>query len=927
MIINFLKRIFGSANDRLLATHQPIVEKVSALEETMANLSDRQLQDQTRVFKGRLEKGESLDDILVEAFAVVREASKRVLGKRHFDVQILCGSILHNNMIAEMKTGEGKTLVATAPVYLNALTGKGVHVVTVNDYLAKRDSEEMGLIYKFLGLSVGVIVGGMSDQQRKEAYACDVTHGTNNEMGFDYLRDNMKYRPEDMTQRGHNYAIIDEADNILIDEARTPLIISGPAEQSSDLYLKVNKIIPLLKDSDYELDEKSHNVTLTEEGSHNTEKLLKKEAIMEKEGSMYELGNIKLVHYVNQALKAHKLFKKDRDYIVREGQILIIDEFTGRISEGRRFSDGLHQAIEAKEGVKVQVENQTLASITYQNYFRLYDKLAGMTGTAETDADEFMEIYNLGVAVLPTNRPMIRKNNDDEIYRTAREKNNAILALVKECMGRKQPILLGTTSIAKSEELASLLKAENVNHSVLNAKYHQSEAEIISQAGVPGMVTIATNMAGRGTDIKLGGNEEEQQKAEITSDMKPDQIKKINEKINEKIAKDRELVIESGGLYVIGSERHESRRIDNQLRGRAGRQGDPGAAKFFLSLEDDLMRIFGSDTLTKVLDTLGMEEGEAITHSMVSRALERAQRKIEVRNFEIRKQLLKYDDVLNQQRNVVYKKRLQIIKAKATQEFIEDTRIQTVEELVYNAIPENSHMNDWNMAYLHEEILRIFGLDLPVAEWAKEDNVSENHIIDRILEHTNDGYKQHIKDIDQETAISVEKTIMLQTLDQSWKDHLLMLDHLRQGIHLRAYGQKDPLNEYKAEAFVMFEEMLKQSRYNCLQQLSKVEFSHIRDQDLLTVSGGLDFSDMNLEEIAKQLEENLGGELDPKVMDKLLSGIKKNNNKEKISSNNKAPKKPSKAKKKVDNDVGRNEGCPCGSGKRYKHCCGTIDKD
>ncbi|MSP87812.1 MAG: preprotein translocase subunit SecA, partial [Alphaproteobacteria bacterium] len=784
------RRLFGTANDRVVRILQKRVPAINALEPELEKLSDEALRARTQAFRDRVAAGTDPEELLPEAFATVREAAKRTLGQRHFDVQLLGGMVLHQGMISEMKTGEGKTLVATLAVYLNALAGKGVHVVTVNDYLARRDSEWMGRIYRFLGLSVGCIVHGLDDAERRAAYGCDVTYGTNNEFGFDYLRDNMKFRLEDMVQRDFHYAIVDEVDSILVDEARTPLIISGQAEGSSDLYVRVNEIIPKLEAAHFEKDEKVRAVSLTEAGVEQVELLLR-EAGMLKEGTLYDIHNISLVHHANQALRAHKLFQRDTDYIVKDNKVLIIDEFTGRMMEGRRYSEGLHQALEAKEHVEVQMENQTLASITFQNYFRLYPKLAGMTGTAMTEAGEFSEIYKLEVVEIPTNMTCIRKDHDDEVYRSAREKHDAILTLIEECRARQQPILVGTVSIEKSETLSELLKKKKIPHQVLNARYHEQEAYIIAQAGRPGAVTIATNMAGRGTDIQLGGHFDMRLARESEGIADDAERLKLAERIRAEIAEAKEVVVKGGGLYVIGTERHESRRIDNQLRGRSGRQGDSGASKFFLSLEDDLMRIFGSERMDGMLQKLGLKEGEAIVHPWINKALEKAQQKVEARNFEIRKQLLKYDDVMNDQRKVVYEQRKEIMRTPDVAETVSGMRHEVIDAMVTRCIPENAYAEKWDTHALHEEVLRIFGLDLPIAEWAKEEGIAEAEIRERITAAATRKAAEKAANYGPEIMRMAEKSLLLQILDQMWKDHLLTLDHLRQGISLRAYGQRE----------------------------------------------------------------------------------------------------------------------------------------
>src|SRR6516164_595692 len=805
MLSALARRLFGSANDRYVKSLGPIVSAINEIEPQLEAMSDEELRARTQRFREQLADGTELDDILADAFATVREAAKRTLGQRHFDVQLMGGVVLHRGMIAEMKTGEGKTLVATLPVYLNALTGNGVHVVTVNDYLARRDAEWMGQIYRFLGLRVGCIVHDLDDMQRKEAYLCDVTYGTNNELGFDYLRDNMKFRLEDMVHRPFQYAIVDEVDLILIDEARTPLIISGPTEDNSELYISVDKLIPALEEGDYEKDEKQRTVALTESGVEKIEGMLRQSGLLTA-GSLYDIHNVGLVHHVNQALRAHKLFARDTDYISKDDKIIIIDEFTGRMMEGRRYSEGLHQALEAKEGVTVQNENQTLASITFQNYFRLYPKLAGMTGTAMTESQEFSDIYKLEVIEIPTNEPCIRDDTDDEVYRTTREKYDAIVQHVLECQKNEQPVLLGTVSIEKSEALSALFKQKKISHNVLNARYHEQEAHIIAQAGRPGTVTIATNMAGRGTDIQLGGNLEMRLKTEAAPVEDAAAREAQAGAIREEIATAHEGVVEAGGLFVVGSERHESRRIDNQLRGRSGRQGDPGASKFFVSLEDDLMRIFGSERMDSMLQRLGLKEGEAIVHPWINKALEKAQQKVEARNFDARKNILKFDDVMNDQRKVIYEQRRELMVATDVSETIVEMRQETVDHMVEQHIPANSYAEQWNAQGLHEEALRIYGLALPIQDWVKEEGIAE--------QEERSG---------SEVMRFAEKSILLQLLDQQWKDHLLNLDHLRQGIWLRAHGQRDPLNEYKREAFEMFEGMLTRVRESVTVVLAHIE--------------------------------------------------------------------------------------------------------
>lgn len=830
MFARIARSIFGSANDRSLKAYQRRVPEINALEPAMAALSDDALRGQTAALRARLAEGASLDDILPEAFATVREAAKRALGLRHFDVQLIGGMVLHDGKIAEMKTGEGKTLVATLPVYLNALAGKGVHVVTVNDYLARRDAEWMGQIYAFLGMNTGVIVHGLDDAERRAAYAADITYGTNNEFGFDYLRDNMKYRLEDMVQRDFGYAIVDEVDSILIDEARTPLIISGPAEDSSDLYRRVDEVVAeIVKEpGNFDKDEKLRTATLTETGAGAVEDALRVAGILT-EGDLYDIFNVTLVHHVQQSLRAHTLFTRDVDYIVRptgnQGKVIIIDEFTGRMMEGRRYSEGLHQALEAKEHVEIQPENQTLASITFQNYFRLYPKLAGMTGTAMTEADEFAEIYKLDVVEIPTNVTVTRDDQDDEVYRTAAEKYEAVATLIAECRARRQPVLVGTVSIEKSEILSGILKKKKVPHAVLNARFHEQEAEIVAQAGAPGAVTIATNMAGRGTDIKLGGNLEMRMKHEL-AEITDDAARAARaEAIRAEIAAAEETVKQAGGLFVIGTERHESRRIDNQLRGRSGRQGDPGASRFFLSLEDDLMRIFGSDRMGGLLQKLGLKDGEAIVHPWINKALEKAQKKVEARNFDMRKNVLRYDDVVNAQRKEVYAQRREFMHTEDVNETINDMREEVITTLIARRISERSFAEQWQSAELADDVRRVLNLDLPVEEWAKEEEITGDEVQRRIQRAAETLLAAKASNVGPDLMRFIEKSLLLQVLDQAWKEHLLALDHLRQGIGLRAYGQRDPLNEYKSEAFALFNAMLDELKERVTMLLSRVELS------------------------------------------------------------------------------------------------------
>ncbi len=902
MIGAIARRVFGSANERYVKRLQPLVDAINDLEPETEKLSDEALRARTVEFRKELAEGRTLDDLLAPAFATVREAAKRTLGQRHFDVQLMGGIALHRGQIAEMKTGEGKTLVATLAVYLNALPGRGVHVVTVNDYLARRDAEWMGQIYRFLGLSVGCIVHDLSDEQRREAYAADVTYGTNNELGFDYLRDNMKFRLDQMAHRPFHYAIVDEVDSILVDEARTPLIISGPAEDSSELYRRADALIPKLADDDFEKDEKVRAVTLTDKGADTMERLLAEAGLLTA-GSLYDIHNITLVHHANQALRAHKLFRRDVDYIVKEGKIVIIDEFTGRAMEGRRYSDGLHQALEAKEGVDVQTENQTLASITFQNYFRLYPKLAGMTGTAMTEASEFAEIYKLEVIEIPTNVPCVRIDHEDEIYRTAREKYESVINLIAECHARRQPVLVGTVSIEKSEHLAELLKKRKIPHNVLNARYHEQEAYIIAQAGMPGGVTIATNMAGRGTDIQLGGNYDMRVKQELSAVTDEAERKKRAAEIAAEIAAAKEIVIKGGGLFVIGTERHESRRIDNQLRGRSGRQGDPGASRFYLSLEDDLMRIFGGERVDSALQRLGIQEGEAIIHPWISKLLEKSQEKVEARNFEIRKTLLKFDDVMNDQRKVIYEQRKEIMSAEDVSDVVTDMRHAVIAEMIGRCIPEKAYPEQWDVHALHEEALRVLGLDLPVAEWAKEEGIADQEIGTRVLEASDNTMAAKAAQYGPHIMRMAEKSLLLQLLDQTWKDHLLSLDHLRQGINLRAYGQRDPLNEYKREAFRLFEAMLSRLRETVTGVLSHLEVRMGAPEELPPREPP------KMQEIHGDMDEQATGTDGPVPRGMMARSARLPMNPQDQSTWGK---------------VQRNAPCPCGSGKKFKHCHGAA---
>jgi preprotein translocase subunit SecA len=896
-ISTLAKQLFGSANERKVRPLWATVAKINALEPRFVAMSDEELRGQTALFRERLAKDETLDDLLPEAFAVVREAAKRTLGQRHFDVQLVGGMVLHSGAIAEMKTGEGKTLVATLPTYLNALAGEGVHVVTVNDYLAKRDSGWMSQIYSFLGLTTGVIVHGLSDEERREAYGADITYGTNNEFGFDYLRDNMKYGLDTMTQRGHAFAIVDEVDSILIDEARTPLIISGPTEDLTEMYRAVDAVMGGLTKEDYELDEKSRQVSLTEQGNEHMAQLLRGAGLLST-GDLYDTENISIVHHVNQALKAHTLFQKDKDYIVKNDQVVIIDEFTGRMMEGRRYSEGLHQALEAKEHVAVQPENVTLASITFQNYFRLYAKLAGMTGTALTEAAEFLDIYRLDVLEIPTNVPVARKDSDDEVYRTAAEKDEAIIKLVSECMVKGQPVLVGTTSIEKSEQLSALLKKRRIPHNVLNARYHEQEAFIVAQAGVPGAVTIATNMAGRGTDIQLGGNVEMRITAELEGITDEEGRAREIARIKDEVARNKERALAAGGLYMIGTERHESRRIDNQLRGRSGRQGDPGASKFFLSLQDDLMRILGSERMDSILTRLGLEEGEAITHPWVNKALEKAQQKVEARNFEIRKNILKYDNVLNDQRRVIYEQRREIMSSDDVSDQIADFREEVVDNLVARHIPEKAYAEQWDSKGLHDEINRIFDVELPVLDWTKEEGIADEEVRERILKAVEARAAARAAEFGPEVVRYVEKSLLLQILDHNWREHIVNLDHLRQYVGLRGYGQRDPLNEYKSEAFELFEAFLTKLRTETVEQLM-----HARIQLAPPPLESTPLPQMHATHLDPLTGQNEMEQAGPHWAD--VPQVDPNN--------------PGTWAR-----TARNAPCPCGSGRKFKHCHGAL---
>ena len=911
MISGLLKKIFGSRNDRLVRQYFQTVRRINALEPEVSALSDEALRGKTAEFKQRVANGETLDALLPEAFAVVREAGKRVHGMRHFDVQLVGGMVLHNGKIAEMRTGEGKTLVATLPAYLNALSGKGVHVITVNDYLASRDAEWMGRIYGFLGLTTGCNMSRMSHDQKQAAYAADITYGTNNEFGFDYLRDNMVYSLGERVQRGLNFAIVDEVDSILIDEARTPLIISGQAEDHTELYLKMNQVAPLLKKQegglndkdevieagDYTVDLKAHQVLLTEQGHETAEQILVRMGLLAEGGGLYDPANILLVHHLYAALRAHALYHKDQQYVVQNGEVVIVDEFTGRLMPGRRWSDGLHQAVEAKEGVRIQAENQTLASITFQNYFRMYGKLAGMTGTADTEAFEFHSIYSLETVVIPTNRPMQRKDENDKVYRTAKEKWDAVIEDIRGCVERGQPVLVGTTSIETNEFLSGLLKKAKIDHQLLNAKQHDSEAQIVSQAGRPGVVTIATNMAGRGTDIVLGGNIEKPVAAlREDSSVPPEELEARVSALRAEWAKVHEQVLAAGGLHIIGTERHESRRIDNQLRGRSGRQGDPGSSRFYLSLEDPLMKIFAGERLNAIMVRLKMPEGEAIEHAMVTRSLESAQRKVEQRNFDIRKQLLEYDDVANDQRKVVYQQRNELLESEDISDTIRAMRQGVLHDIFRRYVPAESVEEQWEIPALEQALLAECQLKLPVGEWLKaEPSLDDEAILERIVQAGEEAYAAKTAVVDPAAWHQFERNVMLQSLDTHWREHLAALDHLRQGIHLRGYAQKNPKQEYKRESFELFEGLLDTVRADVTKILMTVQIrteSQLEQAEPPQQVENVKYQHADYDEALGNAEAGQGG-AQPQV--------------------NAAPK------------VGRNDPCPCGSGKKYKHCHGKLN--
>ncbi|WP_170405660.1 preprotein translocase subunit SecA [Ruegeria arenilitoris] len=892
------KKVFGTPNDRKIKATRPLVEKINALEPEFEKLSDDDLKAKTEELRKRANEGESLDDLLPEAFANVREGAKRALGLRAFDVQLMGGIFLHQGNIAEMKTGEGKTLVATFPAYLNALTEKGVHVVTVNEYLAKRDAEWMSNVFGALGMTTGVIWSGQPDAEKKAAYACDITYATNNELGFDYLRDNMKADLNEVYQKHHNFAIVDEVDSILIDEARTPLIISGPSQDRSDLYTAIDGLIPSLQDDHYTIDEKSRSVTFTDEGNEFLEEQLHASGLLPEGQSLYDPESTTVVHHVNQGLRAHKLFQRDKDYIVRDGNVVLIDEFTGRMMPGRRLSEGLHQAIEAKEGAPIQPENVTLASVTFQNYFRLYDKLAGMTGTALTEAEEFAEIYGLGVVEVPTNKPIARVDEDDQVYRTAAEKYAAMIEEIKKANAKGQPVLVGTTSIEKSEMLSEMLTQEGIKHNVLNARQHEQEAQIVAEAGRLGAVTIATNMAGRGTDIQLGGNVEMSVMQALAENPEADPAE-LRAREEARHAEEKQKVLEAGGLFVLASERHESRRIDNQLRGRSGRQGDPGRTVFFLSLEDDLMRIFGSERLDKVLTTLGMKEGEAIVHPWVNKSLERAQAKVEGRNFDMRKNVLKFDDVMNDQRKVIFNQRREIMSTDDLSEIVSDMREQVIDDLIDQYMPPKTYADQWDTDGLHAALKEKLNIDVPVQEWAAEDGVDDDVVRERLIKATDEMMAQKAAAFGPENMRNIEKQVLLQTIDSKWREHLLTLEHLRSVVGFRGYAQRDPLNEYKTESFQLFENMLDSLRETVTQQLARVR--PLTEEEQREMLAQMQAQQAQIKKAAEQAEA---------VAEVQASGDARPGFVEDDPS--------------TWGNPSRNDPCPCGSGKKFKHCHGRL---
>ncbi|MDP9413685.1 MAG: preprotein translocase subunit SecA [Pseudomonadota bacterium] len=915
MFGGFAKTIFGSANDRYVRSLQKIVDRINGFEPTISAMTDEELRHQTVIFRERLADGQTLDDILPEAFGTVREAAKRTLGQRHYDVQMIGGIVLHRGSIAEMRTGEGKTLVATLATYLNALEGKGVHVVTVNDYLARRDADWMGQVYRFLGLTVGVIVPNLGDQQRRMAYAADITYGTNNEFGFDYLRDNMKYDRAQMVQRPFNFGIVDEVDSILIDEARTPLIISGPTDDKSELYMAVDALVKQLSPEDYEVDEKQRSVVLTEDGTEKVERMLEGAGLLVG-ANLYDFENTQVVHHLNQSLRANIIFKRDTDYIVKNGKVIIIDEFTGRMMDGRRWSDGLHQAVEAKEAVNIEPENQTLASITFQNYFRMYPKLSGMTGTAATEAPEFWDIYKMNVVSIPTNVPVRRIDEDDQFYKNLNDKFGAITQAIKEKQATGQPVLVGTVSIEKSELLSEYLQREGVRHEVLNARYHEQEAHIVAQAGRLGAVTIATNMAGRGTDIQLGGNLEFRVQDELGDMPASPEREAAEQRIRQELAEEKQRVLDAGGLFVLATERHESRRIDNQLRGRSGRQGDPGLSRFYLSLDDDLLRIFGPQTMFARLMNKNLEDGEAIVSPWISKAIETAQKKVEARNYDIRKQVVEYDDVMNDQRKVIYEQRADIMDAETVGDVVEDMRAETVNTIVGEACPPNSYPEQWDIAQLKARVQDVFGLEPPIDDWLREEAVDPELLVERLRAEADAQITQKVAQIDPASYVQIEKSVLLQTLDHHWKDHLAMLDALRQVVHLRAYAQKKPIDEYKHEAFAMFERMLGQIREGVTRTLAWAQFSYAEPEP--DFAGVPDYITHHI--------DPLTGEDDTADIDAATGNI--------LSRlpplafpQPEMPQQPAMAGDLALDEmpsVSRNSPCPCGSGRKFKHCHGQL---
>ena len=917
-MLGIAKKMFGSENDRKLKKMRPTVNKINEIEPEFEALSDDELRAKFAEFQRRFADGETLDDLLIESFATVREAAKRTLGQRHYDVQLIGGMSLHRGEIAEMRTGEGKTLVATLAAYLNAIPSRGVHVVTVNDYLASRDAEWMGEVYSFLGLTTGCVVHGLDDHQRKAAYDCDVTYGTNNEFGFDYLRDNMKYSVETMAQRGHHFAIIDEIDSILIDEARTPLIISGPTDDRSEFYKLIDTFIPLISEDGYDIDEKAKTAVFNEAGTEQIEKILSEQGLLEGE-SLYDVENVTMVHHINQALRAHKLYTDNKDYIVKDNQVMLIDEFTGRMMEGRRLSEGLHQAIEAKEKVEIQSENVTLASVTFQNYFRLFEKLSGMTGTALTEASEFYDIYKLNVLEIPTNREILRIDSDDVIYRTEREKFNAIVDEIRECQAKGQPMLVGTVSIEKSELLSKFLTEKEIRHQVLNARYHEQEASIISQAGVPGAITIATNMAGRGTDIQLGGNLDMRIEQEAVEGESEAELAARVEKLTADVGALKQKALDAGGLYVLGTERHESRRIDNQLRGRTGRQGDPGRSKFYISTEDDLMRIFGGDRLKSMMGKMGWEEGESLTNRFMSKAVERAQVRVEARNFDIRKNLLKYDDVQNDQRKTIFEQRLEFMTDEDVSDVVEDMRHHICEDLIEIHVPKKAYAEQWDIDGLTEETERLMNLKLPFADWASEEGIADEEMLERFKEAADKTFVERTGEIDKPTMQSVEKQVLLQVIDTNWREHLQHLDHLKSVVGWRSYGQRDPLNEYKSEAFTLFDTLLTNLREGVTKLLMNLQIE-MRDPEPAPEEAfnPADYEDFNPELFAGQTESH------PDLRAPMATPMARSPQDMLAQAPNGVSGFDVDAYVAQNGRIPRNSACPCASGKKFKHCHGAL---